>query len=74
MCSFHLNDFVFQEGQWLWENSGVPLENGYTNWQSGEPNNYDGNQDCLNIVKGGKWYDLNCDLNGYEKPLCQIDA
>ena len=45
LCSFHLNDFVFQEGHWVWESSGVPFT--YTNWRSGEPNNSGGNEDCV---------------------------
>ena len=71
LYSFHLNDFVFQEGQWVWESSGVPFN--YTNWQSGEPG--DVNDDCLLIYRSGKkWYDYNCDNTAWQKPLCQIDA
>ena len=74
LCSFHLNDFVFQEGNWVWENSGVPFENGYTNWASGNPDNHGGNQECLVVDKSDKkWRDTWCDNNRF-KPLCQIDA
>ena len=71
LCSFHLNDFVFQEGNWVWESSGVPFT--FTNWASGEPNGSE--DDCLVIYRGNKkWYDDNCENTTYYKPLCQIDA
>ena len=70
LCSFHLNDFVFQDGHWLWESSRIPVESGYTNWGLGEPNNY---KDCLYIHKSDKkWYDVNCRRTTHMKPLCQI--
>ena len=77
LCSFHLNDFVFQEGIWVWESNGVPLNNGYTNWISGYPSNKDGGGivDCLYIGRcSKKWYDVNCDWTTNIKPMCQIVA
>ena len=64
-----MNDFVSQEGHWVWETSGVPFA--YTNWSTGQPDN-DGNQDCMIINRSKKrWYDFNCAHTGM-KPLCQI--
>ena len=46
------------------------MENGYTNWGLGQPNN-EGN--CLYIDKIYKiWNDFNCDDTDRFKPLCQI--
>ena len=33
------------EGIWMWSADGSVLN--YTDWNPGEPNNYDGNEDCL---------------------------
>ena len=44
------------EGTWKWSSTGTPLS--YTNWYSGEPNNYQGNEDCVHF--SGKWNDVNC--------------
>ena len=52
MCSFHLIDFVFQEGQWVWEHSGVPFT--YKNWASGYPNG--GNCLFMFTDRHGMWF------------------
>merc|ERR1740124_463044 len=46
------------EDTWRWSSTGTPLS--YDNWNSGEPNNYAGNEDCLQIYGNGKWYDNSC--------------
>ena len=72
LCSFHLNDLVLQEGQWVWQSSGVPFT--YTKWGWDQPNG-GGYEDCLYIQKmDKKWNDFKCDNTSYNKPLCQIDA
>lgn len=45
------------EGTYKWA-SGQPLD--YTNWSSGEPNNYGGNEDYVEMSsnRSGKWNDL----------------
>ncbi len=59
------------EGDWKWSDGSNFT--GYTNWMSGDPNNYN-NQDCVAIVKGnfyggvrdGEWHDDKCsNLKGY---------
>jgi hypothetical protein len=42
------------EGDWRWV-TGEPI--GYSNWNTGEPNNA-GNEDYAQFVSGGKWNDL----------------
>ena len=49
------------DGAWVWSPSNTPLS--YTNWYSGEPNNYGyGGEDCLGFNYGGsgKWNDGPC--------------
>ena len=47
-----MNDFVFQEGQWVWERSGVPFT--YKNWDS----DYSDGGNCLFIFtdRHGMWF------------------
>jgi CD209 antigen len=44
-----------EEGQWLWVN-GSPFK--FSAWRGGEPNNADGNENCLLLNEGGKWFDV----------------
>ena len=45
---------------------GTPLQDQYTNWWPGEPNNAKGNEDAVYMsIDGGKWSDDPCNLNGY---------
>jgi C-type mannose receptor len=50
---------VAAEGTFVWANGDSSI---YTNWNSGEPNNYENNQDCTTL--GGnhlsKWDDGGC--------------
>ena len=60
---------IFHDGTWVWDNLGKPLD--YSNWASGEPNNYNGLQHCVAMkvwlaeidIHGviGKWTDLSCE-------------
>ena len=44
----------------------------YTNWESGEPNNWD-NEDCINMsAANGEWNDIKCsDLRPF---VCEIET
>ena len=48
------------EGVWKWPN-GNTLD--FTNWRTGQPNNYGGSQNCaaLNYRDAGKWDDVDCE-------------
>ena len=48
------------EGVWEWE-SGCPSS--YTNWGGGEPNDYGGGEDCMQITfEDGNWNDNKCNV------------
>ena len=50
---------------WLTDNESIT----YTNWDSGQPNNYRGNQKCLSIKQNYRWDDAPCTMvNDY---ICQ---
>uniref|UniRef100_G1NV76 C-type lectin domain-containing protein n=1 Tax=Myotis lucifugus TaxID=59463 RepID=G1NV76_MYOLU len=34
----------------------------YSNWASGEPNSYGGNEDCVEMYTNGKWNDRPCEV------------
>ncbi len=43
-----------KDGEFTW-GCGDPLT--YTNWYPGQPNNYAGNQDCVEMLNNGQWND-----------------
>jgi len=49
------------EGVFRW-GDGVLASAGYTNWNSGEPNNASVNEDCVHLSRqhGGQWNDDPC--------------
>ncbi len=49
-----LND-AWDEGQFTWASCGEPLN--YTNWYPGQPNNFNGNQDYVELLSNGQWND-----------------
>ncbi|KAG7254781.1 hypothetical protein CRUP_013303, partial [Coryphaenoides rupestris] len=57
-----LNDME-TEGNWIWLDRTTPTT---TYWQSGQPNSYGGNQDCVEFIHKssgqlGEWNDDSCD-------------
>lgn len=64
------------ENTFVWLD-GTPLNAGYTNWRTDEPNNQgpaDSDEDCAQIENGGTWDDRTCVLVGEEGPypyVCQ---
>ena len=46
---------------WQWEDKS---ELSYTNWDAGEPNDWNGQQeDCTEVLKTGDWNDDPCKFN-----------
>ncbi|RWS18611.1 ladderlectin-like protein, partial [Leptotrombidium deliense] len=58
--------------KWQWPNGKI-ME--YSNWNPGEPNNWRGNENCIqfynNIGYPGKWNDYGCYKGEYT--FCQIE-
>ena len=58
------------EGTWVWGGSSTTFWTGgatgaasggaYTSFEPGEPNNGNGNSDCLRMITGGAWRDSDC--------------
>ena len=51
-------DDIVTEGDYMWTD-GSPLA--YTNWRNNEPNNFGGNEDCVEFRMGLGWNDHSCD-------------
>ncbi|XP_052425433.1 CD209 antigen-like protein C isoform X2 [Carassius gibelio] len=45
------------EGRWKWVDGSTLT---YRFWASGEPNNYQGNEDCA-VIDSSEWFDTKCD-------------
>lgn len=63
-------DDVAQEGVWVDSNTGLPIN--YTNFGDGEPNSYEGEEDCVVVETTRRgWNDSKCPRNthGY---LCEF--
>ena len=64
------------ENDWKWTD-GTRLDlDGYKNWRGNEPDNHNGNEDCVVIVRistdpyhYGKWSDISCSLE--RKYICE---
>uniref|UniRef100_F6RAF6 C-type lectin domain-containing protein n=1 Tax=Ciona intestinalis TaxID=7719 RepID=F6RAF6_CIOIN len=63
-----LND-IEQENTWVWEN-GERLLSRDAHWNSGEPTNSEGREDCVVAFSTGGWNDVPCDINA--TPLCEM--
>lgn len=51
-----IND-IQTEGRFKYLNGGNIV---YSNWQTGEPNNDKGIEDCVEVYSSGKWNDKSC--------------
>jgi hypothetical protein len=49
------------EGAHTWVD-GAPLAQSTANWDVGQPDNYNGNEDCVELQVEGEWNDLRCDI------------
>ncbi|XP_050509201.1 mannose-binding protein C-like [Diabrotica virgifera virgifera] len=59
----------FDDNKWYWLKGEAMV---FTNWKAGEPNNANGNEDCLAISNGGTstgWDDEVCSVQLY--PVCE---
>ena len=56
---------------WVYLSTGVSIP--FSVWNTGEPNNTDGSEDCVeisNYAGYSNWNDVNCDLES--KFICEI--
>ena len=51
-----------EEGTFVWEDGNNFC---YMNWEYNEPNNWDPDEDCVVVNKGGRWNDLYCYRHRY---------
>ena len=58
-CWIGLND-IDTEGTFTWADGSNST---YRRWYSGQPNNYGGNQDCVETYSGEYWNDAGCTVN-----------
>jgi len=70
-----------EEGVWRWEQSHQIAD--YLNWYPGEPNDFDGDEDCVWMVwvveeiQHSSWYDAPCDSYGIgwnPHALCETEC
>ena len=64
---------LFEEGNFVWSNGDKST---YRNWLAGEPNNYGGHEDFVNIMTKGNLRTWNDCANACPYPamaLCQFD-
>ena len=60
----------FQEGHWVWENSGISVT--FLIWYPGQPEGGK-SQNCavIDVPQHDQWHDAHCNWSG-AKPICQI--
>ena len=56
-----LND-IQKEGEWVWADGSAVT---YTNWSSGEPSNYAGNEDAVHLYPSAMWNDTGAGSSFY---------
>ena len=61
------------EGTFVWDD-GTPLDYEAWNWNSGEPNSYGGDEDCVGYLQGegDRWHDIRCDITSDRTDLGYI--
>jgi hypothetical protein len=50
-------DDTAEEGHFVWWDGTEPE---YVNWNPGEPNDWGGNEDCVQLITWAQWNDLDC--------------
>lgn len=55
------------EGVWTWTSGS----SSYTNWNSNEPNNAGGDEDCGEMRGPGNWNDLSCGNTAQNTAICE---
>ncbi|XP_071940891.1 uncharacterized protein [Antedon mediterranea] len=58
------------ENDWTWVDCSSIGSWGESNWQTNQPNDQIGNQDCVEMRNNGRFNDLECDMNLFY--ICEI--
>ena len=66
-----LND-IERENTWVWEN-GERLLSSDADWMPGQPDNFAGAEDCVEMYQYQGWNDLPCDY-AVPVPLCEMSV
>ena len=73
-----LND-IDTEGTFVWtEDKSIGWKDGdsnnnlYSNWVNGNPDNHNGDQDCVVMIENGRWDDASC--NAQNRYICSMPA
>ncbi|XP_052787113.1 asialoglycoprotein receptor 2-like [Mya arenaria] len=62
-----LND-IAEEGVWVWGESHDKAT--YFNWGPGQPDNYNADENCVQLAPNGEWIDIPChQLKNY---ICEL--
>jgi hypothetical protein len=62
---------IQQEGTFVWETSKTVLTAAtFTNWSPGQPDNWQGNENCVHIWYNSMWNDANCEAA--LRALCEV--
>ena len=69
-----LTDYC-DEGHFTWKSDGTSLA--FQSWDNNEPNDYQGNEDCVQLNQRNQWNDLRCLTEQIENgavmtALCQL--
>ena len=64
---------VNNEGNFVYDSDGKAI--GWTNWRSGEPNDFNQQEDCVMVsaprAEAGKWNDFCCNSNCVRAFVCE---
>ena len=55
--------------RWQWVDGSLAV---YLNFDSNEPNNWKGTEDCVEMYPSGKWNDRNCNAPGHYS--CELSS
>ena len=58
-----------KEGTWIWESSKTTMS--YSRFSGGEPNNFEGVENCLAMWSGIDWNDYTCLYPGLAT-MCEV--
>ena len=55
------------ESGWQWKDDSIVQ---FVNWAKNQPNDWQGEEDCVDLQKNGKWNDVSCSMKLHF--ICEI--